>query len=54
MEMLEVLFTTTTILGGAFLIWLYTPKGKNGYVIYEIFYSIHGRRSWVASHDCKV
>lgn len=28
MEMLEVLFTTTTILGGAFLIWLYTPKGK--------------------------
>ena len=25
--MLEVLFTTT-ILGGAFLIWLYTPKGK--------------------------
>lgn len=28
MEMLEVLFTTTTILGGAFLIWLCTPKGK--------------------------
>lgn len=28
MEMLEVLFTTTTILGGVFLIWLYTPKGK--------------------------
>lgn len=28
MEMLEVLFTTTTILGGAFLIGLYTPKGK--------------------------
>lgn len=28
MEILEVLFTTTTILGGAFLIWLYTPKGK--------------------------
>lgn len=28
MEMLEVLFTTTTILGGDFLIWLYTPKGK--------------------------
>ena len=26
--MLEVLFTTTTILGGAFLIWLYTPKEK--------------------------
>lgn len=26
--MLEVLFTTTTILGGAFLIWLYTSKGK--------------------------
>lgn len=42
MEMLEVLFTTTTILGGASLFGCTLLKEKNGYVIYEIFYSIHG------------
>lgn len=24
----EVLFTITTVISGAFLIWLYTPRGK--------------------------
>lgn len=38
--MLALCFAWFTLLAGAFLIWLYTPKGKNGYRNFKRFLGI--------------